>query len=414
MPSARYLELQSRLHQKQDDLADYLANGRGGDGMYSGVDKAEAERRERELDDLADELKRLDTLESLEERHAKARDERRQPSSPMVHAGPRGSGAPGRLSHTTLGEMVKDAWGKHQHAGRKALDQEFDCDVKAWLGLDVGLKATMLTTAGWAPESTRIPRIADKIAAPLEVLDLFPVQTTDQPSIPWMEETTSTNAATEIAEAALYPESALAFTERTSTVRKIGTRIPVSDEQLADVPGMAQVIDGRLRFFVQKRLDLQVIAGDGIAPNLLGILNTPSVQVQATGADPDIEAIYKGIVKVRVVGQSNPTSILVHPNDFQDIRLLHTTDGIYIFGSPADGGPVRLWGLPVTETAAVPEGTALIGDFTQSTLWIRQSATVEIGYVDTQFNFGLQTIRASLRAALSIYRAQAFCMVTGL
>jgi HK97 family phage major capsid protein len=413
MPSARYLELQSRLNQKQDDLAEYLANGRG-DGSYAGVDRAEAERRERELDDLADELKRLDTFESMEQRHGGARDERRQLSTQMVHAGPRGSGAPGGLNQASLGEQVKEAWGTHQHAGRKALDQEFDCDVKAWLGLDAQLKATLLTTSGWAPESTRIPRIADKIAAPLEVLDLFPVQTTDQPVIPWMEETTSTNAATEIAEAALYPEAALAFTERTSSAKKIAVRLPVSDEQLADVPGMAQVIDGRLRFFVQKRLDLQVIAGDGNAPNLLGILNVPSVQVQAVGADPSIEAIYKAIVKVRTIGQANPTSILINPADFQDIRLLSTTDGIYLFGSPADGGPVRLWGVPVTETTAVPEGTALVGDFTQCTLWIRQAAQVEIGYVDAQFNFGLKTIRSSLRAALSVYRAQAFCMVTGL
>jgi HK97 family phage major capsid protein len=197
-------------------------------------------------------------------------------------------------------------------------------------------------------------------------------------------------------------------------VRKIGTRLPVSDEQLADVPGVAQFIDGRLRFFVRKRLDVQLLMGDAIAPNILGILSTPNVQVQVMGTDSAIEAVYKAIVKVRVTGQANPTAVIIHPNDYQPIRLWATNDGIYVFGSPADIDVPRLWGLPVVESTAITEGTALVGDFTQSTLWMRQEAQVEIGLTDDNFIKGLQTIRASLRAALSVYRPQAFAMVTGI
>jgi hypothetical protein len=147
MPSSRVIEAQSRFTRKQDELAEYLASGRG-DGTYAGVDLQRAEQLERELNDLADELKRLKRLEDMEDRHTKVRDDLQVIDAPMVHGGPRGSGAPTGISHGSLGVLVKEAWAKQQRSGRKVLDAKFPCDVKAWLGVDVELKATMLTTAG--------------------------------------------------------------------------------------------------------------------------------------------------------------------------------------------------------------------------------------------------------------------------
>jgi HK97 family phage major capsid protein len=248
------------------------------------------------------------------------------------------------------------------------------------------------------------------------VADLIPQTTTTQAAVKYMEETTYTNAAAETAEGGTYPESALAFTERLSPVQKIPTFIPLTDEQLEDVPRMRGIVENRLAFMIRQRLDLQIISGNGTAPNLRGILNVVGIQTQAKAADPVPDAIYKGIVKVNTVGQAAANAVLMNPVDWQNIRLLRTADGIYIWGSPADAGPERIWGLRVAQAQAATAGTAVVGDFANfAELSVRSGLDVQVSNShSTYFVEGKLAIRADIRAALVWYRPTAFCTVTGL
>src|SRR5205823_5127981 len=143
----------------------------------------------------------------------------------------------------------------------------------------------------------------------------------------FMEETTATNAAVETSEGSAYPADTFAFTERTSPVRKIAAYLPITDEQLDDVPQVQEYINNRLVFFLRQRLDLQVMSGNGTPPNLTGLVNVAGIQTQAKGADPGPDAIYKGIVKVQVTGRAAPSAVLIHPTDYQNVRLLRTAEG---------------------------------------------------------------------------------------
>jgi HK97 family phage major capsid protein len=282
--------------------------------------------------------------------------------------------------------------------------------------LDVELKTLLDTGTGWAPETTRGPRVVDFVTTPLQVADIIPSTTTTQTAITFMEETTFTNNAAAIAEGGPYPEAALAFTERTSPVRKIGVWLPVTDEQLEDVPQIRGYINNRLPFMVRQRLDAQILTGSGNAPNLRGILNTTGIQTEAMGGGTDnsLNAIYRALVKVRVNGQAVPNAIVMNPMDWQDVRLLRTTDGIYLYGSPSEAGTPRMWGLPVVEAQALTENTALVGDFQNfSELATRRGIDVQISnsHADLFIN-GQQAIRADMRVALVIYRPAAFATVT--
>jgi HK97 family phage major capsid protein len=190
----------------------------------------------------------------------------------------------------------------------------------------------------------------------------------------------------------------------------------VTDEQLEDVALVESYINGRLGFGVRQRLDSQALIGNGTAPNLRGILNTAGIQTQAKGADPIMDAIYKAIINVYLVGRAMATHIVLHPRDFQRIRLTRTADGIYIYGSPLEAGPMRLWGLPVVMNDAIAEGTGLIGAFDPSWIMLfeRRGLDIQMGYVGTQFTQGLRTMRADMRAALAVFRPAAFCTATGL
>ena len=175
-----------------------------------------------------------------------------------------------------------------------------------------------------------------------------------------MEETTRTHNAAETAEGASYKESEFVLTERSQTVRKITDSIPVTDEQLEDVSFASSYLDQRIRFGVRQRIDNQVLNGDDIAPNLLGILNKVGIQTQALGGDPVPDAFYKAMTKIRLVGRASPSGMIVHPTDWQGVRLLRTADGIYIWGAPMDAGPQRMWGIQVVESDVIAENTGLV------------------------------------------------------
>jgi HK97 family phage major capsid protein len=282
--------------------------------------------------------------------------------------------------------------------------------------IDIDLKTTMTTAAGWAPEVLRNDRLVEFATRPIQVADVIPQTTTTQAAVQYMEETTFTNAAAEAAENSAYAEAALAYTEQTSAVRKIAVFLPVTDEQLDDVPRMRGVIDNRLPFMIRQRLDLQILSGNGTPPNLRGIYNVGSIQTQAKGADPTPDAIYKAIVKVETIGQAVANVVVMNPTDWQGVRLLRTADGLYIWGNPSDSGPERIWGLQVVRAQAATLGTAVTGDFANfSELSVRRGLDVQISNSHASYFInGLQAVRADMRCALVFYRPTAFCQITGL
>lgn len=281
--------------------------------------------------------------------------------------------------------------------------------------LDIELKTLMTTAAGWTPDTTRTGRVVDFATRPLQVAQRIPQTTTNNNSINYMEETTFTNAAAEVAEAGTYPEAALALTERSSLVRKISVFLPVTDEQLEDETQVRGYINNRLGFMVRQRLDLQLVAGNGVAPNLQGYLTWPGIQTQAKGTDPTPDAFYRAMVKVRVTGQADPSLVIMHPNDWMTIRLLRTTDGIYIWGNPSDAGPERIWGLEVAQAQALTAGTGLVMDTSFVELSTRRGLDIQVSNSHSGFFIeGKQAVRADIRVASVVYRPAAICSVTGI
>ena len=277
-------------------------------------------------------------------------------------------------------------------------------------------KTLFETTAGWAPESLRTGQVVDAVTRPIQVMDIMPTGNTGFAQVVYMLETTRTHAAAEKAEGAAYAESTFVLTETSVTVRKITDSVPVTDEQLEDVTFAESYLNGRLLFGIQQRLDTAVVSGTGVAPIIEGILNVSGIQTQAKGADPVPDAIFKAMTKVRVTGRALPTHVLLHPNDWQQIRLLRTADGIYIWGSPSEAGSERIWGLPVVQAEATTEGTGIVGSFMAAWIMLveRRGITVEMGFDDGDFVEGKHTIRASGRWALPVFRPPAFATVTGI
>lgn len=324
--------------------------------------------------------------------------------------------------YKSLGSRFVESKGyKERRTNKEILVEMSDVTVTDPNGTKSGMsnleyKTTMTRAAGFAPQVLRGPRL---ILTPLRrpvVADLIPQDTTDTSGVKYMEETTFTNAADQVLEGGTKPEAALAYTERSQTVEKTAVILPVSEEQIADVPQIRAIIDNRLTLMIELKEEDQLLGGNGTSPQLQGFLSKTGVQTVARGTDPGPDAFYKALTLVRWTGFADPSGIVVHPTDWQNIRLLRTADGLYIWGNPSEDGPERMWGLNVIVTPAMTLGTGLTGDFqVYSQIFRRTGLTFDVSNSHNDFFIkNLLAIRAEQRLVLVIYRGSAFCTVTGL
>ena len=410
MPSAKLVEKRKEFEAKQDALHKILEEAgpeldMDKDTSLEGDSKAKAEAINRKNTELEDLGKEIDDLVALD--GASAATKKRQAAMEAMG----GVAFPDTKKQDFEPQMIGDLFVKSEaFTGFKGGKQGPVAMLE-----NVDLKTLFQTAAGWAPETIRTGKVVDFATRPIQIIDLIPPGTTNQTAIVYMEETTFTNAAAEVDEAGAKPEAALALTERSSSVRKIAVWIPVTSEQLEDVEGVRTYLNNRLGFMLRQRLDSQLLVGNGVAPNLAGILNVAGIQTFVRAGDR-FDALYDAIKRVRVTGRAIPNVIIMHPNDFQEVRLTRTDDGLYVLGNPDQVGPTRIWGLPVVESDAETEHTALVGDFPNfCQLFEKKGIDIQItDSHDNYFIYNKLVIRAEIRVAFPVYRPAAFCAVTAM
>jgi HK97 family phage major capsid protein len=257
---------------------------------------------------------------------------------------------------------------------------------------------------------------------PLNVRSMFTQATTATDVVDYVEVTGITNNAAIVAESTttatpgsptpangVKPESAMALDVKTVNVRQFAHWIPVTTRALSDAGQIRSLIDAFLTYGLAEELEDQIVNGDGTGINFNGLLHNTGVQTEdATGFD-FLKAVRRARTLVRVVGRSLATAYLMHPYDWERLDLLVDNNGRYYFGGPQQLGTPQVWGLPVVESEAVPEGTIVCGDFRKGVVWDRQDSTLSASSEHADFYIrNLVAILAEDRYAFGLIQPNAF------
>lgn len=280
--------------------------------------------------------------------------------------------------------------------------------------------ATMTTTASAVAQPDVQPGALPILFRRLTVADLIPQATTTSKVVRSIVETTATNAAAAVAEEGLKPESTIVFDEVDENVAKIATILRASDEMLDDLGWVTGYINQRGVLFVRLEEEDQLLNGDGTSPNLSGILDRTGLQTNV-GGGITADNLYTQITAVRSDAFLEPDAVVVHPNDWMDLRLSKDANNQYYAGGPFTGAygngtqaADSIWGLRAVVTPAIAEGTALVGAFgTGAQIFRRTGITVDVTNSDGEdFRYNRVAFRFEERLALAVYRPQAFGTVT--
>lgn len=304
--------------------------------------------------------------------------------------------------------------------GQQLAKSEHIAELKNRRSVSFEVKNTILGEAGspQEPSDTVVP--ADRLAGivpgafrALGVLDFIPKGSTNSNQIEYTRELSWTNDAAETAEGGSKPESDLTFELVNDPVRTIAHFIKLSKQVLDDAPALASYVDRRLTHGLQRRLELQVLTGNGTSPNISGLADSGRhTAFSPTTGDTALDSLNR--IKYAVVAQDYmPNVLFMNPSNWGAIERLKRSDDGYVVGEGAAIGYINggltptVWGLPVVFTNNVTAGKVYCLDSSAVMLFQRQGVTVEMGFVDADFTKNLVTVRAEMRAALATFSVPA-------
>jgi HK97 family phage major capsid protein len=243
------------------------------------------------------------------------------------------------------------------------------------------------------------------------IRDLLPVVPVATSSVDYPKQSTRTNAAATVAEAAAKPYSDYAWTNATAPVRVIAHLAKLTRQAMDDAPRLVAEVEAEMRYGLALVEEAQILNGNGTGQNLSGIMTQATAYAAPiTIASPTSIDMLRLAMLQGALALFPPTGIVLSQQDWARIQLTKTTDGAYLFANPQGTVENRLWGLPVVDTPAMAIDAFLVGNFRiGATLYDRMGVEVLISTENVDdFEKNLATMRCEERLALAVKRPAAF------
>jgi HK97 family phage major capsid protein len=213
------------------------------------------------------------------------------------------------------------------------------------------------------------------------------------------------------------------YDEVTESLKKVAGWIKISDEMAEDLPFLVTEINNRLLYQLLMFEENELLNGTGEGTSIQGIFNREGIQTEVSGGvDDNLDALYRSLTKVQTATGLTADGVVMHPLDYQALRLSKDANGQYLAGGPFTGSygqggytmQPAIWGQTPIITTAIPQGTALVGAGKQAaTVYRKGGIRVETSNIDGEdFTHNRFTVLAEMRELLAVRQPSAFVEVT--
>lgn len=278
--------------------------------------------------------------------------------------------------------------------------------AKAITGTGGAGGAKGITSGSYSLPAVMVDAVTDPQVA-RRLLELVPVKPIPENNYGYLQQTVRTNNAAPVADNAVKPTSVFTFEEvedRARVVAHLSEPFPM--RFLADHAEAVRLLQSEMGYGVVTAVEAQVIDGDGLGENLTGVLATTGVTNVAFATDVPTTA-RKARTALEVKDEV-PSAWVFNPADAEALDLLREN------GATGDFLALeRILGpIPFVVSNAVPAGQALLGDWAQTRLYVREDSRLDVNAGgDELFKRNQVMMRAETRVGFAVLRPQALAVV---
>jgi HK97 family phage major capsid protein len=191
-------------------------------------------------------------------------------------------------------------------------------------------------------------------------------------------------------------------------IGKVASFFGISEDMMDDLSWVIGEINDAAQYDLKLQEETQLLSGDGSENNLTGLFNCG---IQTMGQDElsDADRLSKAALQITTTTNFQADAYVMNPLDFWKLTIAKDANGNYL--NLTDGA--KLWNIPTVATAAITEGTALVGAFKSAKVLRKGGLVVKMTDSDTDdFLHFKQKCRVSERLGLQVKYPKAFVKVT--
>lgn len=247
---------------------------------------------------------------------------------------------------------------------------------------------------------------------PTRLIDLVPRVGQDQHTWSYLRQVGRDEDVQFVADNSEKPVSEYTFEEiegRARVVAHLSEPFPL--RYLSDHTTMVEILEDQMRSAIIRTIEHNIVHGDGTGEAWEGILYTTGVTAVEFAGDP-LVTIRNARTRLEDLDES-PTAWVLNPNDAASIEMTRIDEGDGTF--LMQGGSMDvIFGEGITRISsrAVPEGLALLADWRQLRLRVREATSVLAAtQAGDMWKQNQVQLRAEGRYGLDIRRPQAIAVV---
>lgn len=191
-------------------------------------------------------------------------------------------------------------------------------------------------------------------------------------------------------------------------IGKVASFFGISEDMMDDLSWVIGEINDAAQYDLKLQEESQLLSGNGSENNLTGLFNR-GIQTMDKDELSDADRLSKAALQITTTTNFQADAYVMNPLDFWKLTIAKDANGNYL--NLTDGA--KLWNIPTVATAAITEGTALVGAFKSAKVLRKGGLVVKMTDSDTDdFLHFKQKCRVSERLGLQVKYPKAFVKVT--